>query len=120
MTPSEPTIDEATTFPEQMQPVGTARSIPNGMVVSGRYSWGSRISHADYVLGGAVLLDDDGAFPPRFRVWVAPKEQVEVHGNWQVVGLSGSGSYDYSVDELFVPDGWWFDMPEPTRRRGGP
>ena len=104
----------------QMQPVGTARPVADGMVVSGRYSWGSGISHAHYVLGGAVLAEDEGSFPPRFRVWVAPKDQVEVHDNWQVVGVSGSGSYDYSVDELLVPDGWWFDMPDPIRRRGGP
>lgn len=103
----------------QMQPVGTGRDVGDGaMVVSGRYSWGSGISHADYVLGGAILPEHEGTFPPRFRVYAVPRERVQVLDNWQVVGVSGSGSYDYAVDEVLVPDGWWFDYPDPTPRRG--
>lgn len=102
----------------QMQPVGTGRPVDGGMVVSGRYSWGSGISHAEHVLGGAILPEHEGAVPPRFRVYVVPKDRVEVLDNWHVVGVSGSGSYDYAVDEVMVPDGWWFDYPTPTVRRG--
>jgi indole-3-acetate monooxygenase len=102
----------------QMQPVGIGRAVDGGMVVSGRYSWGSGISHADYVLGGAVMPEDEGALPPRFRVFAVPKDRVEVLDNWQVVGVSGSGSYDYRLDEVLVPDGWWFDYPDPTPQRG--
>ncbi|MGB5760587.1 MAG: hypothetical protein WBM50_26980 [Acidimicrobiales bacterium] len=102
----------------QMQPVGSARPEPGGMRVSGRYSWGSGISHADYVLGGAVLEGGPGP-GAGFRVFVGPKEAVEVLDNWHVVGVSGSGSYDYAVDDVFVPEGWWFDYPEPVVRRGG-
>ena len=102
----------------QMQPVGTGRPVEGGMVVSGRYSWGSGISHADYVLGGALLPEHEGAVPPRFRIYVLPRHRVEVLDNWQVVGVSGSGSYDYVVDEQLVPDGWWFDYPHPVARRG--
>lgn len=102
----------------QMQPVGSGRPVDGGMVVSGRFSWGSGISHADHVLAGAVLPEHHGTTPFRFRAFVVPKDRVEVLDNWMVVGVSGSGSYDYAIDEVFVPDGWWFDYPEPVVRRG--
>jgi alkylation response protein AidB-like acyl-CoA dehydrogenase len=113
--------DDGRRFPVvagQMQPVGTGRRTEGGIVVSGRYSWGSGISHADYVLGGAMLPEDEQSVPRRFRVFVVPRDRVEVLDNWQVVGVSGSGSYDYAVDEVLVPDGWWFDYPDPIPRRG--
>lgn len=102
----------------QMQPVGTGRHAEGGMVVSGRYSWGSGINHSDYVLGGAVMPEQEGVLPRRFRVFVVPKSEVEVLDNWYVFGVSGSGSFDYSVDEVFVPNGWWFDYLDAVPLRG--
>jgi indole-3-acetate monooxygenase len=104
----------------QMQPIGRGREVPGGMVVSGRYSWGSGITHARWVLAGAVLSGADGVARPGFRVVVVPKEHVTVLDNWHVVGVAGSGSYDYELDEVFVPEGWWFDYLAPVRHRGGP
>ena len=103
----------------QMQPMGLARDVDGGMVVNGRYSWGSGISHASWVLGGVRMDRGDGT-PSGFRVFVVPKAQVNVLDNWHVVGVSGSGSYDYAVEDVFVPDAFWFDFLSPTIRRGGP
>ena len=103
----------------QMQPVGRAVEVDGGMVVTGLYSWGSGIRHADWVLGGTLVEARDGTVRPGFRVFVAPKAQAEVLDNWHVMGMSGSGSYDYRVDGVLVPDGWWFDYHSPERLRGG-
>ena len=39
--------------------------------------------------------------------------------DWFVSGLAGSGSLDYEVKDLFIPDGYWFSMPVPEVKRGG-
>ena len=104
----------------QMQPMGIGREVDGGMVVNGRYSWGSGINHASWVLGGARLDNGDGKPPSGFRVFVVPKARVNVLDNWHVVGVSGSGSYDYAVEDVFVPDAFWFDFVDPVVRRGGP
>ena len=103
----------------QMAPIGTAHEVAGGMRVTGRYSWGSGFHHATWVLGGVRVLPAGGGQPTGFRVFVVPKAQVRNDDNWHVLGVSGSGSYDYSVDDLLVPDGYWFDFLAPTVRRGG-
>jgi alkylation response protein AidB-like acyl-CoA dehydrogenase len=100
----------------QLGPFGRAEMGDGGLRVTGRYSWGSGINHASWVVGGALLARDDG--PPGPVVWVAAKDLVDVLDNWHVAGLSGSGSYDYSVDDLFVADGYWFGFDAPVRRGG--
>jgi alkylation response protein AidB-like acyl-CoA dehydrogenase len=42
--------------------------------------------------------------PAGLRVAVLPREQITVHDNWQVAGLRGTGSCDYSIDNVFVGD----------------
>jgi indole-3-acetate monooxygenase len=44
---------------------------------------------------------------------------VEFLGNWDVMGLAGTGSYDYAVSERVVPDEFTFLITTPTQYRGG-
>ena len=46
-------------------------------------------------------------------------EQVVLRGNWDVLGLAGTGSYDYSVDEQFVAGGFSFPLLTAVPQRGG-
>ena len=106
----------------QFQPVGVATRVDGGMTVTGAYRWGSGMAHATWVLGSAVFGDTgDGDTGDGDTVigWTAPKDQATVEDNWFVMGNAGSGSVDYRVTDLFVPDGFWFDMPRPPKRRGG-
>jgi alkylation response protein AidB-like acyl-CoA dehydrogenase len=91
--------------------VGKARVVEGGMVVNGRYSWGSGILHAGWVIGGCTVEGDEVEAPR--RVWVAPRSAVRIIDNWHVAGLRGTGSVDYEVEELFIPDGWWFPFGDP-------
>ena len=101
----------------QMAPIGQAHDVDGGMVVTGRYSWGSGIWHADWVIGGCRIPDSGST--PETRVWTAPRSAVAVEDNWDPMGLAGSGSSDYSVTDLFIPDGWWFSSSPPVQQRGG-
>lgn len=88
--------------------MGKAEPVEGGCRVKGRWHFGSGIHHADWVLAGAVV---PGLHPfEGSRVMVLPRDQVVNHDNWQVAGLNASGSCDYSIENVFVPeqmtDGW--------------
>jgi alkylation response protein AidB-like acyl-CoA dehydrogenase len=53
------------------------------------------------VVGGAVVA---GNGAPAVRAVVMPGSAVEFLDTWQVVGLQGTGSVDYQVSELLVPE----------------
>jgi hypothetical protein len=46
------------------------------------------------------------------RFVILPRDQIVVHDNWQVAGLSGSGSSDYSIQNQFVPEDMSFPFGE--------
>ncbi|MDQ3739208.1 MAG: acyl-CoA dehydrogenase family protein [Actinomycetota bacterium] len=86
-------------------PNGTARLVDDGFRVSGRWQWGSGTQHCDWIVGGARC--DDGTF----RLCWFPAADVEFHDTWYTSGMRGTGSLDYSVDDLLV-------IPEFTTQPG--
>jgi alkylation response protein AidB-like acyl-CoA dehydrogenase len=54
---------------------------------------------------------------PEFRVMMAPAASWQVIDTWHTTGLAGSGSNDYTTQDLFVPAERSFSLLEPTRRR---
>src|SRR5271167_1201470 len=96
---------------------GKAVPVNGGYRVSGRWSWASGIRHADWVAGMTLVDGADGPYP---RMTVFPVGQVEIHDNWHVSGLKGTGSCDFSVADLFVPEAFTFDMRTWETKRGGP
>ena len=107
-------------------PVGQARRVEGGYRVTGRYSFGSGCAHANYIGAGTIETDDDGnqltteSGLPAMRVVLIPRDQVDFRGNWDVIGLTATGSYDYVVDDVFVPEAFTFSLLEHTQLRGGP
>ena len=85
-----------------LAPRGRAEPVNSGYRVGGRWSFGSGIHHADWVLASPVVPGEP--FPAAVRVVVLPRNQVVIHDNWQVAGLKASGSCDYSIDDVFVPE----------------
>jgi alkylation response protein AidB-like acyl-CoA dehydrogenase len=81
-----------------LAPAGEAIAVPGGYQVTGRWSYGSFIDHADWVLGGC-RTDDGGE-----RLCLFPRTDAEVLDVWHVSGLRGTASNDYRVSDLFVPD----------------
>jgi indole-3-acetate monooxygenase len=90
-------------------PTGRAEVVPGGYRVSGRWSFGSGIGHSDWVLGVCgVHAGDvpqaaaDGS--PELRLVIFPKAETEVLDTWHVSGLRGTGSHDFRVEDIFVPE----------------
>src|SRR5271156_6919222 len=78
-------------------PRGTARSVPGGVVVSGRWPFCSGISHADVMFAGCLI--DEQRVP---SVVALCKDDLEVLDTWHTLGLRGTGSHDCVADEVFV------------------
>lgn len=109
----------------QFAPVGTFEAVEGGYLVTGAYSFASGSNHARYLTaGGTVLRDGEMAFKangmPEMRVAAIPRDEVDLRGNWHVLGLQGTGSQDYAVDRVFVPEGRTFDLFSAEPARGGP
>ncbi len=115
----------ATMFPQGHVPTmagglmpGRAVSEQGGYRVSGRWSWGSGIRHAEWVLVQTLVKRDSP--PPEVRAVVFPVAQAQVIDNWNVLGMKGTGSCDYAVADLFVPEAFTFAVGSTPPRRGGP
>jgi alkylation response protein AidB-like acyl-CoA dehydrogenase len=99
-----------------LNPTGKAASAPGGYRVSGRWGYGSFIGYGDWVLGNCIT--EDGGF----RLCLFPRDAVEVFDVWHVGGLRATGSNDFQVTDLFVPEAHTIPLVDfqPPPRRAGP
>jgi alkylation response protein AidB-like acyl-CoA dehydrogenase len=77
--------------------------------VNGRWQWGSGTQGSDWIMGGCLVIRDGEPelLPtgvPRSRMFLAPREEVEFHDTWHVSGLCGTGSTDFSFNELVISE----------------
>jgi alkylation response protein AidB-like acyl-CoA dehydrogenase len=89
---------------------GQAVPVEGGYRVTGRWTFGSGCQEASWMLGSFQILDDgkprcreDGA--PLFWRGVFRRSEAEiVSGSWDVTGLRGTGSFDWIVKDVFLPE----------------
>ncbi len=97
-------------------PVGRATATASGLEVSGQWQWGSGTHHCNWIGGGCLVVDADGKPAPLADGTVAPfvffraDEVVLDDESWRVSGLKGTGSVDYRVDAVVVPEGRWVQI----------
>ena len=99
-------------------PFGKAVPVDGGYRVSGRWQFASGIRHSEWISAGARVVTDSPGNPVQVRATMRTGD-VEIHDNWQVMGLRGTGSCDFSADELFVPNSFAYDPTSTEPRRGG-
>ncbi len=91
---------------------GGGRAVPvdGGFRVTGRWRFGSGCQESSWMLGSFQILD--GAEPRRSpdgtsSYWrgVFPRSDAHVvDGSWDVSGLRGTGSFDWTVEDVFLPE----------------
>ena len=96
-------------------PAGTIKVVDGGYRLTGRYSFGSGALHATWIGAGGI---PEGGGLEDALVCVFPADRAEILGNWDVLGLIGTGSVDYRVDDLFVPEEFTFRRLALGARRG--
>ena len=106
---------------------GQAHKQGSAFRVTGNYQFGSGCAHATYFGGGAFEYHDGNMAPPdpatgfpAMRCYYVPRDRVEVRGNWDTLGLRGTGSFDYHVPEQLVDEGWTFPLLQAEVHTGGP
>jgi alkylation response protein AidB-like acyl-CoA dehydrogenase len=105
----------------QVPPNGLGERVDGGYRVSGHWTFGSGCTHADVIATGFLVTENgkpvmrSGA--PQARIAFAPASHFEILDTWHSTGLAGSGSNDYRVKNLFIPDRHTIAQEDPPRRR---
>src|SRR4029079_11943578 len=94
---------------------GTAKMVDGGLLLSGSWSFGSGLKPSSHVHSLGIV--EETGEP---RIFVTPIEAVNLIDNWDVMGLCGTGSIDYTMTDVFVPDGWSHFAVTDVPLRGGP
>ena len=96
-------------------PIGRAERVAGGYRLSGRWSFGSGVKHCGWMVCGAAVYRDgepqrlpDGS-PEPVNCFVS-SEDFTVIETWDAMGLRATGSHDFTVTDLFVPEERCFDL----------
>jgi alkylation response protein AidB-like acyl-CoA dehydrogenase len=101
--------DNRVTMGGQFAPNGQGVVVDGGYRLTGAWNFGSGTGHSQYIAAGFIPLDDGemrwlGEGIPELMVALLPRAEVVFTDGWNVQGLKGTGSYDYNVADVFVPE----------------
>lgn len=90
---------------------GTAVRVPGGYRVNGHWSFGSGFHEAAWMTGSFQMLGDDGqpvlgsdGRPAHWRGTFRKAETEVIPGSWDTTGMRGTGSFDWTVKDVFLPE----------------
>jgi alkylation response protein AidB-like acyl-CoA dehydrogenase len=104
---------------------GNARVVSGGYRVTASWSFASGGHNATWLgchvpvveADGTARLNPDGS--PVIRTMLFPKSNARMTDIWHVIGLRGTGSDRFSVEDLFVPERHTATRDDDTRREEG-
>lgn len=99
----------------QLEPGGKADISEGGYRATGRWPFGSGCKQATWFLAQCVVHENGNARPgaagrPEVRLVFVPADKCRIHDTWHVGGLRGTGSHDYSMEDVHVPAEYTFDL----------
>jgi len=114
---------ERVTMGGQFAPNGQGVRVDGGYLLTGAWNFGSGTGHAQFVCAGFLPIVDgkpevDDAGDIVLLTAVIPRGEINFTDGWFVQGLQGTGSYDYDVIDLFVPDHRVFELFSREPHRG--
>ncbi|MBL5974272.1 MAG: hypothetical protein D3X82_11040 [Candidatus Leucobacter sulfamidivorax] len=86
-----------------IMPSGSARKVPGGWRVTGRFNFVSGIQHASW-LTFLTFAENEGGSRGETLMMYCPASEVTQLGNWDTLGMRGSGSPDVELNDVFVPE----------------
>ena len=104
-----------------------ARAVPGGYRASARWEFASGLRQASWLGAHVRIVEADGTprrkpdGSPEVRTILFPVKSATLYDVWDVIGLRGTGTDSYSVDDLFIPENFAALRDEPSaRRENGP
>lgn len=96
-------------------PQGRAVACEGGYRVTGRFAWASAIHHSKMVAGGCMVFDGEELRiapngGPTVLHTLFPTDEVEILDTWKTGGMRGTGSTEFAVDDVFVPEQHTFSL----------
>ena len=95
---------------------GEARVEPGGYRVTATWAFASGSHHASWLGCHVPVIETDGKprlhhdGTPVVRTMLFPKSATKFTDIWHTIGLRGTGSDQYSVTDLFVPEAYSLDV----------
>ncbi len=101
----------------------TIAAVSGGYRVAGEWRFASGCRHATWMGAHGHVVEPDGelrrdaAGAPIVLTALFPAERATLLDDWDTLGLRGTGSESYRVDDLFVPERHTGRRGDPTLRR---
>lgn len=106
----------------QIRPPHRAEVVEGGFRVSGTWHFASGSAHATTMVCGCIVHEGGKVkmrgSHPEFRVMLVPVSKVKFTDVWHTTGMRGTGSNDFTVDNVFVPFEESVSMAEPPHYSG--
>jgi alkylation response protein AidB-like acyl-CoA dehydrogenase len=89
---------------------GEVQAVPGGYRAHGRWNFASGSRQAAWLGAHVGVIEADGSKrrkadgTPEIRTILFPLASATMYDVWDVIGLKGTGTDSYSVDNLFVPE----------------
>jgi len=109
--------DTSTRLSSSYAPTGKATVTDGGYTLSGKWSFSSGCDHCTWVLLGGLVFNADGNVVD-FKTFMVPRNDYTIVDVWHMIGLSGTGSNDIVVDDVFVPEAFTLSMGETGQCKG--
>jgi indole-3-acetate monooxygenase len=102
------------------------QAVPGGYKASARWDFASGSRQASWLGAHVRVIEADGTprrkadGSPEIRTILFPVTSATMYDVWDVIGLKGTGTDSYSVDNLFIPDKFAAlrDVPSALREPG--
>ena len=115
--------DYRVTMGGHLAPNGQGNTVEGGYQLSGFWSFGSGTAHSQYIGAGFIGFNNgdmiaDEAGMPTLMAAIIPRDEINFTDGWHVTCLKGTGSFDYNVQDLFVPEYRTYQLFTRTPVRG--
>ena len=101
----------------------TVQAVPGGYKASARWDFASGSRQASWLGAHVRIVEADGSprkrpdGSPEIRTILFPVTSATMYDVWDVIGLNGTGTDSYSVEDLFIPEEFTALRDEPTALR---
>ncbi len=101
----------------------TATAVPGGYRISGQWHFASGSRQATWMGAHGNVIEPDGSRRlnrfdrPTVKTFLFPKHKATPIRDWDTLGMRGTASEGYRLDDVFVPDEFTGTREDPSLRR---